>query len=184
MSRQACHLVAVLAEALGHVFGGLALHFVQDLLKMVVITIQVRLQSSLHCCHVSGRSTAFAAAPSKPSDELQAASAPARGICFAQCHRSGVDKFHVSFDLLPSVAQIMADAADGALAAVLRHCRVAALLPPLALPLIADRSVKLRHCCAAHLLQVQITFERLEVLLQRAVRRTMEQGCFHIDSCL
>lgn len=48
----------------------------------------------------------------------------------------------------------MAAAADEALAAVLRHCRVAALLPPLALPLVADRSVKLRHCCAVHLLRV------------------------------
>lgn len=43
MSRQACHLVAALAETLGHAFGGLALHFVDDLLKMVVITIQVML---------------------------------------------------------------------------------------------------------------------------------------------
>lgn len=52
VSRQACHLVAVLAEALGHSFGGLALHFVQDLLKMVVITIQASTRSILHpvCC--------------------------------------------------------------------------------------------------------------------------------------
>lgn len=42
VSRQACHLVGVLAEVLGHAFCGLALHFVDDLLKMVVITIQAR----------------------------------------------------------------------------------------------------------------------------------------------
>ena len=48
----------------------------------------------------------------------------------------------------------MAEASDAALAAVLRHCRVAALLPHIALPLAADRSVKLRHCCAEHLLTV------------------------------
>lgn len=43
MSRQACHLVSVLAEILGHAFGGLALHYIDDLLKTVVITIQVLL---------------------------------------------------------------------------------------------------------------------------------------------
>ena len=32
----------MLAEVLGHAFCGLALHFVDDLLKMVVITIQAR----------------------------------------------------------------------------------------------------------------------------------------------
>lgn len=42
VSRQACHLVGMLAEVLGHAFCGLALHFVDDLLKMVVITIQAR----------------------------------------------------------------------------------------------------------------------------------------------
>ena len=42
MSRQACHLIGMLAEVLGHSFCGLALHFVDDLLKMVVITIQAR----------------------------------------------------------------------------------------------------------------------------------------------
>lgn len=52
--------------------------------------------------------------------------------------------------------QIMAEAADAALAAVLQHCRVAALLPHIAGPLAKDRSVKLRQCCAAHLLQVRV----------------------------
>lgn len=49
----------------------------------------------------------------------------------------------------------MYEAADGALRALLRHCRSAALLPHLALPLVADRSIKLRGCCAAYLLQVR-----------------------------
>ena len=49
VSRQACHLVGKLAEVLGHSFGGLALHFVDDLLKMVVITIQVTLMRARYC---------------------------------------------------------------------------------------------------------------------------------------
>jgi hypothetical protein len=58
-------------------------------------------------------------------------------------------------------AQIMAEAADAALAVVLQHCRAAALLPHLAGPLATDRSVKLRQCCATHLLQVKDAAGRL-----------------------
>ena len=47
----------------------------------------------------------------------------------------------------------MYEAADAAMRALLTHCRASALLPHLALPLATDRSVKLRHCCAAYLLQ-------------------------------
>ncbi len=41
VSRQACHLLEVLAEALGGGFAAMALHFVDDLLKVIVITVQV-----------------------------------------------------------------------------------------------------------------------------------------------
>ena len=52
--------------------------------------------------------------------------------------------------------QVMFEAADGAMRALLRHSRSQALAARLAVPLVgADRSVKLRHCCATYLLQVQ-----------------------------
>lgn len=41
VSRQACRLLEVLAAELGSGFSGMALHFVDDLLKVIVITVQV-----------------------------------------------------------------------------------------------------------------------------------------------
>ncbi len=41
MSRQVCRLLEVLAVELRGNFNGLALHFVGDLLKVLVITVQV-----------------------------------------------------------------------------------------------------------------------------------------------
>lgn len=40
--RQVCRLLEVLAAELGDAFNSLAVHFVADLLKVLVITVQVR----------------------------------------------------------------------------------------------------------------------------------------------
>lgn len=42
MSRQVCRLLEVLAAELGAAFNSLAVHFVADLLKVLVITVQVQ----------------------------------------------------------------------------------------------------------------------------------------------
>jgi hypothetical protein len=48
----------------------------------------------------------------------------------------------------------MYEAADGAVRALLKHCRAHLLLKQLTVPIINDRSAKLRLCCATYLLQV------------------------------
>ena len=57
-------------------------------------------------------------------------------------------------------AQVMCEAAGGAMRALVDNCRTHHLLPHLTSPLISDRSVKLRACCAAYLLQVRILGRR------------------------
>ncbi len=50
----------------------------------------------------------------------------------------------------------MCEAAGGAMRALVDNCRTHHLLPHLTSPLVSDRSVKLRACCAAYLLQVRV----------------------------
>ena len=130
---------------LGHAFCSLALHFIDDLLKMVVITIQACLDGAcallqLHSQHASWHLSSWL-----HHCQVQSAVHCMAGCC--ECARDSIP--------LRSL-QIMAEAADAALAAVLQHCRAAALLPHIAGPLADDRSVKLRQCCATHLLQVNM----------------------------
>lgn len=192
----------MLAAEVGAAFNIMAVHFVNDLLKVLVITVQVGLWHGSCTAHELAWQEFFVGATTDATyvqahiQTAQASNAYIVGHTVSYAKQTmtvvtGPFDFQLDLtcclDTLQSVvgdvgeaheamrvlleheegtrvnhvlsvwSQVMYEAADGAMRALLEHCRPHQLLKQLTTPLISDRSVKLRHCCATYLLQVRRT---------------------------